>query len=68
MNSDKYIELVKENGIPFIRDKYNNFYLFQQDNVPIHFSHKTKTFIFEADIAVMKWPACSLELNSIENA
>ena len=54
MNLDKYIELVKENVIPFIRDKYNNLCLFQQDNVPIYILRKTKTFMFESGIAVMK--------------
>ena len=29
MNSDKYIELAKNNVIPFIGDKYDNLYLFQ---------------------------------------
>ena len=67
MNSDKYIELAKNNVIPFIRDKYDNLCLFQEDNAPIHVLHKTKTLIFEAGIVLIKWPACYLDLNPIEN-
>ena len=68
MNSYKYIKLVKENTFPFIRDKYYNLYLFQQDNAPIHVSRKTKTFMFEAGMAVMKWLVCFPDLNPMENA
>ena len=67
MNSDKYIKLVKENVILFIRDKYNNLYLFQENNTPICVSHKTKTFMFEAGIAVMKWQVYILDLNPVVN-
>ena len=55
MNSDKYIELVEKQYYPIIRDKYDNLCLFQQDNAPIHALHKTKTFMFQAGIAAIKW-------------
>ena len=68
MNSGKYIKLAKNNIIPFIRDKYHNLHLFQQDNTPIHISRKTKILIFKASMVLMKWLACSPYLNPIENA
>ena len=67
MNMGKYIELAKKNVIPFIRDKYDNLRLFQQDNTPIHALRKTKTLMLEAGMAVMKKLAYSPDLNPIEN-
>ena len=63
MNSDKYVALLKENIILFAKEKYDNLHIYQQDNATIHVSHKTRAFMREAGVAIMKWQACSLDLN-----
>jgi len=42
-------------------------FIFQQDNVPIHTSRLANEYLAEANIAVLKWPADSPDLNIIED-
>ena len=42
-------------------------YVFQLNNVPIHRARRTMSFLEESGIRVLKHPACSPELNPIEN-
>ena len=40
--------------------------IFQHDNAPLHTSRLTKTFLQERNLKVLKWPARSPDLNTIE--
>ena len=42
MNSDVYINLLKNKGLPFIRGCAGNDFIFQHDNCSIHVSKKNK--------------------------
>ncbi|CAB1452154.1 unnamed protein product [Pleuronectes platessa] len=44
-----------------------NDWVFQQDNAPIHNARLTKTFFQENNITLLDHPACSPDLNPIEN-
>ena len=42
-------------------------WIFQQDNAPIHISKCTRTWMEDKNVAILDWPARSLDSNPIEN-
>ncbi|CAI5440302.1 unnamed protein product [Caenorhabditis angaria] len=66
MNSNDYQEVLKKTIVPFFRNRRNT-HIFQQDNASIHKSRSTLDFLAKNRIKDMKWPACSPDLNPIEN-
>lgn len=70
VNSDYYIQILKENLPESIRKIYGNEnqpFLFQQDNAPCHKAAQTCKFLKSNEILTLPWPSQSPDLNIIEN-
>lgn len=67
MNSSDYIKVIGENLIPNSIDYAGSDFIFQQDNARIHVSKESKKFFADNSVKLLPWPACSPDLNPIEN-
>ena len=68
MNSRKYIDILSDFAVPYLKNKFGKKFIIQQDNCPAHVSRETMNYINKtAKIQNIEWPARSPDLNIIEN-
>lgn len=67
INSDTYLQLLKDTMLPIFRKRYGHNFIYQQDNARPHISKKMQEFFRKENIKVLSWPARSPDLSIIEN-
>ena len=68
MNSDDYIQVLKDNLLPVISSYFHGQpFIFQQDGASIHTAGKVKHFLKTTNIQVLEWPPQSRDFSIIEH-
>lgn len=67
MNSLDYQNVLDQELAPFFVSNPNSGFTFLQDNASIHVSASTKAYLQSKNIPTIDWPACSPDVNPIEN-
>jgi transposase len=67
IDSAEYQRILSKHLLPYLRKFRRLQLVFQQDNASVHKSASTTDWFQRNRVSVMDWPACSPDLNPIEN-
>ena len=67
LNGERYLNLLKEDIIPTLKQRYGNICL-QQDNARPHTCKLVMSYLNQSEIKLLPWPPYSPDLSIIENA
>ena len=67
MNLHWYIQLLRNQMLPWATGVFGCNDVYVQDNAPPRTARDTATFLDQQDVGVMDWPARSPDINPIEH-
>lgn len=67
MTAARYVELLHDKFVPWVRRQKKGRWVFQQDNAPSHTARLSIAFFENMRVSVLPWPPYSPDLNPIEN-
>ena len=67
LNSQKYIQILKNVGFTFLETQCGQNWILQQDNARQHIAKSTQSFFQETNTTTIQWPPYSPDLSLIEN-
>ena len=67
MDAKRYTDVLEESLLPFLEELNPEGATFQQDGASSHRAIHTKKWLYNNMVSTMIWPACSPDMNPIEN-
>lgn len=67
LNHRQYLRILRDTLMPFARGHFGHNFVYQDDNAPAHRARAVADFFEQEEVEHMAWPACSPDINPIEN-
>ena len=67
LNQYGYIDILRDNMLPFARRTFQHNFVYVQDNATPHVARRTADFLHTQEVEVMAWPPRSPDMNPIEH-